>query len=81
VIVRIEGPTADLVAVLEGASGVLAITSRGGAVCIDAGADVDVARLVGEAALARGWRLRELREEALALEEIFLQLVTERKAD
>jgi ABC-2 type transport system ATP-binding protein len=78
VIVRIEGPTAELVAVLTQASGVLAITPRGDALCIDAGTDVDVARLVGEAALAHGWRLRELREEALALEEIFLQLVTDR---
>jgi ABC-2 type transport system ATP-binding protein len=77
VIVRLDGPSAELIAVLGGANGVLEITARGDAVCIDAGTDVDVARLVGEAALAHGWRLRELREEALALEEIFLQLVSE----
>ena len=75
VIVRLDEPPSEVTAALAHAEGVLAITSRGDAVCIDAGIDVDVPRLVGEAAHARGWRLRELREEPLALEEIFLHLV------
>ena len=76
VIVRMDESATELTAALANVDGVLAITSRGDAVCIDAGIDVDVPRLVGDAARAHGWRLRELREEPLALEEIFLHLVS-----
>jgi ABC-2 type transport system ATP-binding protein len=81
VVVRIDGSPAALAAALEDGTDVLAVTVHGDVVHVDADADVDVARLVGDVTLARGWRLRELREESLALEDIFLQLVSERKAD
>jgi len=77
VIVRLDGPSGDVGAILERLEGVVAVERRGEAWCVDAGAHTDLPRLVGEAALAHGWRLRELREETLALEEIFLQLVTD----
>ncbi|HWP64376.1 MAG TPA: ABC transporter ATP-binding protein [Candidatus Limnocylindria bacterium] len=79
VIVRLDASPGELASALAQVDGVLGITSRDDAVCIDAALDVDLARLVGETALARGWRLRELREEPLALEEIFLQLVSGRE--
>jgi gliding motility-associated transport system ATP-binding protein len=78
VIVRLDDPSADPIAILGSLGGVVAVGRQGEAWRVDAGADVDLPRLVGEAALAHGWRLRELREEPLALEEIFLQLVTAR---
>jgi ABC-2 type transport system ATP-binding protein len=75
VIVRLDAAPGDVAAVLGAAAGVLAVEPRGEALCVDATLEVDVARVVGDLALARGWRLRELREEVLPLEEIFLQLV------
>jgi ABC-2 type transport system ATP-binding protein len=78
VIVRLDGPPGDVDAILERLAGVVRVERRGEAWQVDAGAHADLPRLVGEAALVHGWRLRELREETLALEEIFLQLVTDR---
>jgi ABC-2 type transport system ATP-binding protein len=80
VILRLDDPSGDEAQLLERLDGVVAVEWRGGAWYIDAAAHVDLPRVVGQAALAHGWRLRELREETLALEEIFLQLVTEQDA-
>jgi ABC-2 type transport system ATP-binding protein len=80
VIVRLGGAPAEADAVLAGLPGVLSVERHGDALAIDGAADVDLAQLVGETALTRGWRLRELREQALALEDIFLRLVAERSA-
>jgi hypothetical protein len=55
--------------------GVLGVTAAGGAWLLDAPADQDVTGRVADLAQRRGWRLRELREEVSALEDIFLELV------
>jgi ABC-type multidrug transport system ATPase subunit len=78
VVVRVDGPTSELIAAIAATVGVVGVTPRADALCIDGDGDVDLARLVGDAAHARGLRLRELREEPLALEDIFLQLVGDR---
>jgi ABC-2 type transport system ATP-binding protein len=67
---RVAGRTAGVRARLPASRRVARPTVGG-----DAGGGVDLPRVVGDAVAAAGWRLRELREEPLALEEIFLRLV------
>jgi hypothetical protein len=62
-------------AALAEVAGVLEVTAVAGAWHLDALADEDVTGRVADMAQRRGWRLRELREDVLALEEIFLELV------
>jgi len=75
VVVRVEAGTDVVAAALTEVTGVLAVVAVGDAWHLEASVDADVTGGVVELAQRRGWRLRELREEALALEEIFLELV------
>jgi ABC-2 type transport system ATP-binding protein len=73
-VVRIAEARADVEGRLVGL-GLLAVRRVGDAWHLDVEADRDVAADVAALAGREGWILRELREEALDLEEIFLQLV------
>jgi ABC-2 type transport system ATP-binding protein len=75
VVVRLDAGPSEVAAALAEVAGVLEVTAVAGAWHLDALADEDVTGRVADMAQRRGWRLRELREEVLALEEIFLELV------
>jgi ABC-2 type transport system ATP-binding protein len=75
VVVRLDAAPVEVAAALAEVAGVLEVTAVAGAWHLDAPADEDVTGRVADLAQRRGWRLRELREEVLALEEIFLELV------
>jgi ABC-2 type transport system ATP-binding protein len=75
VVVRLDAGPSEVAAALAEVAGVLEVTAVAGAWHLDALADEDVTGRVADLAQRRGWRLRELREDVLALEEIFLELV------
>jgi ABC-2 type transport system ATP-binding protein len=81
VLVRVDGMVTAVATAVEGVVGVASVTVRGDLLSVDGGGDDDLVRAVADAVLAAGGRLRELREEPLALEEIFLRLVAERRGD
>jgi ABC-2 type transport system ATP-binding protein len=72
--VRVEAPGEVVSAVLRGLPGVERASEQGGAFVVEGALD-DLARIVGEAMQRGGWPVRELRQETLDLEEIFLRLV------
>ncbi|NDF37769.1 MAG: hypothetical protein EB140_02390, partial [Proteobacteria bacterium] len=43
---------------------------------IDAEGDADIREVVASTIIASGWGLREMRSQALSLEDVFLQLTT-----
>ena len=81
VLVRVDGAVAAVATAVERVAGVVTVTVRDDLLSVDGGGDDDLVRAVADAVLAAGGRLRELREEPLALEEIFLRLVAERRED
>jgi ABC-2 type transport system ATP-binding protein len=79
VVVRVDGPEADVASALAALPGVARVV-RGGdafgdAFILEGDGDGDAARSAGEAMQRRGWPIRELREETPDLEEVFLELV------
>jgi gliding motility-associated transport system ATP-binding protein len=73
IVVRVDGPADDVAAALSALPGVAGVERRGEAFVIDGG----VAHAAGAAMQRHGWAVRELREEAPDLEDIFLRLVRE----
>jgi len=75
VILRVDGPAEAVAAALAALPGVERVAREAAAFVLEAAASADVARAAGEAMAARGWAIRELREEMPDLEQIFLRLV------
>ncbi|HUE30746.1 MAG TPA: ABC transporter ATP-binding protein [Verrucomicrobiae bacterium] len=75
VVLRVDGPAEAIAAVLAALPGVERVARQAAAFVLEADASGDVARAAGEAMAARGWTIRELREEMPDLEQIFLRLV------
>ena len=76
VTVRADGPTDRVQRALEGLGGVEHVAAADGAFVVEATAEGGaLAHRVGHAMLAGGWAVQELRQEALGLEDIFLELV------
>ena len=76
VTVRADGPVAQVHVALERLAGVDRVESSEGTFVIEAaGEGDDLSRRVGQALLASGWAVLELRQESLDLEGIFLELV------
>jgi ABC-2 type transport system ATP-binding protein len=75
VTVRVEGPAAEVAAALAAVGTVDRVSAREGAWLVEGAGDGALARRVGEAMQRRGWLVTELRQEALELEEVFLELV------
>jgi ABC-2 type transport system ATP-binding protein len=81
VTVRVDGPAGEVRAALETLEDVVRLDERDGAFLLEATGATPLARRVGAAVQERGWIVLELRQEALDLEDIFLELVrTERRA-
>jgi len=51
------------------------VVEEGGAFVLEAGGEVDLVARAGEAVARAGWTLRELRQEPVDLEDVFLELV------
>jgi ABC-2 type transport system ATP-binding protein len=75
VIVRVDGPPAEVASVLAALPGVERVEHGADSFVLEGAAGSDAARGAGAAMQRRGWAIRELREEAPDLEDIFLQLV------
>ena len=75
VVLRVDGPAEAVAAALAALPGVERVAREAAAFVLEAAASADVARAAGEAMAARGWTIRELREEMPDLEQIFLHLV------
>ena len=75
VVLRVDGPAEAVAAALAALPGVERVAREAAAFVLEAAASGDVARAAGEAMAARGWTIRELREEMPDLEQIFLRLV------
>jgi ABC-2 type transport system ATP-binding protein len=75
VVLRVDGPAEAVAAALAALPGVERVAREAAAFVLEAAATADVARAAGEAMAARGWTIRELREEMPDLEQIFLRLV------
>ncbi len=80
VVLRADGPAADVAAALRALAGVTLVEQTGGAFVLEAGGDVDLPRLAGDRLIQGGWPVRELRSETLDLEDIFLRLVRKERA-
>jgi len=74
-VLRVDGPSADVAAALAAVPGVDRVDVDGGAFVLETGVDGDPVRAAGEVLQRRGWVIRELRHETADLEEIFLRLV------
>jgi len=74
-VLRVDGPAEAVAAALAALPGVERVARAAAAFVLEADASGDVARAAGEAMAARGWTIRELREEMPDLEQIFLRLV------
>src|SRR5437773_1924166 len=70
-----DGPPEAVATALAALPGVERVAREAAAFVLEAAASADVARAAGEAMAARGWTIRELREEMPDLEQIFLRLV------
>jgi gliding motility-associated transport system ATP-binding protein len=77
IVLRVDGPAAEVAAALAGLPGVTGVERSAGAFVLDVSGDGDAAPAAGAAIAAHGWTIRELREETADLEEIFLRLVGE----
>jgi gliding motility-associated transport system ATP-binding protein len=75
VIVRADGPPDDVRARLAAIADVDRVDVLDGAFAVEATGASPLARRVGEAMLSGGWPVVELRQDALDLEDIFLELV------
>jgi ABC-2 type transport system ATP-binding protein len=75
VVVRVDGPAETVVAALAALPGVAHVAREAGAFVLEADGSGDLVRAAGEAMAARGWTIRELREEMPDLEQVFLRLV------
>ncbi len=75
VVLRVDGPAEAVAAALAALPGVERVAREAAAFVLEGAASADVARAAGEAMAARGWTIRELREEMPDLEQIFLRLV------
>jgi ABC-2 type transport system ATP-binding protein len=81
VTVRVDGPAAEVRAALEELADLVRVDERDGSFLVEATGPAPLARRVGAAVQQRGWVVIELRQEALDLEDIFLELVrAERRA-
>jgi len=84
-LVRVEGPAADVVRALGVVSGVQTVKEDGGGpgqvvTCIiESKKDRDVRKDVAAAVVHQNWGLLELRPVDLTLEDVFVRLVTEEK--
>jgi ABC-2 type transport system ATP-binding protein len=84
-LVRVEGPAADVVRALGGVSGVQTVKEDGSppgqvVTCvIESKKDRDVRKDVAAAVVRQNWGLLELRPVDLTLEDVFVRLVTEEK--
>ncbi len=76
--VRVDGPAADVRAALAALAGVVGVVAEAGAFVVEGAEDVDLARITGEAIVRGGWTILELKQETVALEDVFLRLVRER---
>jgi ABC-2 type transport system ATP-binding protein len=77
VVLRVDAPAAEVAAALAAVPGVDRVAREGDGFVLESRAEGDVASGAGQAMAARGWSVRELREEASDLEDIFLRLVEE----
>jgi ABC-2 type transport system ATP-binding protein len=75
VVLRTDGPEADVVTALASIPGVMIVDHGSGAFVLEASVDVDLGTMVGTRVARGGWIVRELRIETLDLEDIFLRLV------
>jgi ABC-2 type transport system ATP-binding protein len=75
VVVRVDAPAEVARAALGAVDGVATVRDVAGAWLLETAGEGDLVAAVGDAVRAHGWTLRELREERLDLEEIFLELV------
>ena len=75
VVLRVDAPPDDVRACLAAIADVDRVELHDGAYVIEAPGTLPLARRVGAAMAARGWVVEELRQESLALEDVFLQLV------
>jgi len=78
VVVRVDAPAELARAALAAVPGVADVRDVDGALVVETADEGDVVAAVGDAVRTRGWTLRELREERLDLEHIFLELVGSR---
>ncbi|TMA67151.1 MAG: ABC transporter ATP-binding protein [Deltaproteobacteria bacterium] len=75
VVLKVDGPAAEVAAALGAAPGVLAVERAADGFVVEGASEAELARAAGEAVKQRGWTVLELRHEAPGLEEIFLGLV------
>jgi len=74
--VRADGPVDDVRRALAGLAGVERVDAADGTFVVEATAEGGaLSHRVGHAMLAGGWAVLELRQEALGLEDVFLELV------
>ena len=73
---RTDGPAAAVQAVLRSLPAVQTVSVEGEVLLLDAGAG-DVARAIGEAMRANAWAVLELHQEAVDLEDVFIQLTAQ----
>lgn len=74
--VRTDGAPAAVEGALRGLPMALAVTASGDVFTVEAG-EGDIARAVGETMRTNGWTVLELHQEAVALEDVFIQLVAQ----
>ncbi len=75
VTVRVDGPAAEVRAALERLADLVRVDERDGAFLVEATGTAPLARRIGAVVQQGGWVVIELRQEALDLEDIFLELV------
>jgi ABC-2 type transport system ATP-binding protein len=75
VVLRVDAPPDEVRACLATIGDVDRVAMHDGAYVIEAPGTLPLARRVGSAMAARSWVIEELRQESLALEDVFLQLV------
>jgi len=75
VVVRVEGPADQVRAGLAALADVDRVDEHDGVFAVEAAGATPLARRIGASMAERGWVVVELRQEALDLEDIFLELV------
>jgi ABC-2 type transport system ATP-binding protein len=75
VVVRVDGPPDAVEAALRAVPGLASFERTPSGFVLETSGGADATRDVGDAIRRGGWTLRELHEDALDLEEIFLRLV------
>jgi ABC-2 type transport system ATP-binding protein len=83
--VQVDAPGEDAVAALRAVPGVTRVNAadgrHAGAFEVESDRGTDVRRELARAIVTRGWGLLELRPMRMSLEEIFLQVTTDEKAE